>query len=654
MKLYKKRLKLSLTFLTLAALLAANLAYPTFISRAATGDGSLSDTNIQYFGRWDKTTTTTYTGYWGGAYFKVNFTGTTVKIQLASAATFYAEIDGGTPVNYSGVSGTVNLTPTALTAGVHSLRVSNAYAATGSLPFQGLILDSGAVTQVPPVASDIIEFVGDSITAGQGTSRQALTDYAWLTGEQLHAEHTQIAYPGWCLTNCSTPYMSDQFFKLATSGSTTWDFTTYQPSVVVINLGRNDYNHAVTDATFQSVYTTFLQNIRTKYPAAQILVLRTFRGDLATPTQAAVVARNTAGDSKVHYVDTTNWLTPVTDFQPDGIHPTDCGQFKASVQLAPIVNPYLNNPADLSDIVVDNAQSGFSTQGTWNTSTSAAGYYGCNYAVDSTSGSDSNTTATWTPTIPSAGLYKIFMRWTAGSNRPSAAPIEIKYNGGIDTSKTVNEQVNTNSWVELGQYSLSASSTDNYVKINASSAGYTVADAVKFVKQPDFSDDFEDGNSTGWTIVSGSWGVIADGSEVYKQTSTGGEGLAVAGDPTWTDYSVQANIKLYDLNTLAASGIIARYTDNNNYYMLRLHQSGQLQLYRKLAGTFAQIGSANVSVATNTTYTLKLTVAGNQLTGYLNGNLLISTIDSYLPNGEIGARTYIQTASFDDFTATAL
>src|SRR5688572_22606544 len=33
-----------------------------------------------------------------------------------------------------------------------------------------------------------------------------------------------------------------------------------------------------------------------------------------------------------------------------------------------------------------------------------------------------------------------------------------------------------------------------------------------------FSDDFEDGNSTGWTTSGGTWSVTTDGSRVLRQT----------------------------------------------------------------------------------------------------------------------------------------
>ncbi|MCM3748587.1 hypothetical protein M3223_14645 [Paenibacillus pasadenensis] len=133
-------------------------------------------------------------------------------------------------------------------------------------------------------------------------------------------------------------------------------------------------------------------------------------------------------------------------------------------------------------VIVDNGDSGFSTTGAWTASTYDSGYQGSNYLHDGAEAANADKFAVWTPTITEAGTYKVYMKWTASFNRPTAAPLEIKYGGVLDTSKTVNQTVNGSQWVEIGTYVLTASSTANSVKLLASAAGYTVADAVRFVK----------------------------------------------------------------------------------------------------------------------------------------------------------------------------
>lgn len=303
--------------------------------------------NIKYVGRWDNSSSTVSTSYWPGAYFETQFTGTTVAIQLASSVNIYVSIDHGADTLYSAAQGTVNLTPTPLASGVHFLRVA-ARTDFDYIPFQGLILDAGATTVAPSLSSKLIEFVGDSITAGFTDNKYALSDYAWLIGEQLGVQHTQVAQSGICLVDniqCFSPNpigMSRQFFKLQNPSfpsSPNWDFSRYQASAVVINLGTNDVSFNVPDATFQSAYETFLRAIRAVYPTARIFVLGTFAGLKTAPTQAAVKA---VGDSNIQYVDTTGWLS-FSDTN-DGTHPSDAGHIKLANLLGPILGNYLGIP----------------------------------------------------------------------------------------------------------------------------------------------------------------------------------------------------------------------------------------------------------------------------------------------------------------------
>jgi lysophospholipase L1-like esterase len=108
----------------------------------------------------------------------------------------------------------------------------------------------------------------------------------------------------------------------------------------VINLGTNDYHNNIADATFQSIYETFLHKIRKVYPKARIFALRTFLGLKADPTLAAVKAVN---DSNIKYVDTTGWLN-FSDTN-DGTHPSDAGHVKIANKLGPIIEAYLKTLA---------------------------------------------------------------------------------------------------------------------------------------------------------------------------------------------------------------------------------------------------------------------------------------------------------------------
>jgi lysophospholipase L1-like esterase len=329
----------------LKALAVALLAAVTMAvqpASAATGDGSPTDSNIRYFGRWDTRSSSAYVSEWAGAYVVVGFTGTTVKLRQRNTIDLFASIDGGAWASYTNVKGTVNLTPSRLPSGTHTLRVSYRPVAGsyhGDAVFQGVTLDSGARTVAPAVPSRIIEFIGDSITVGQRSSKQALTAYGWLTGEKLGAGHTQIAVGGACLypTSDGCIGMRDRFLKSGLeAGKPDWDFARYQAQDVVINLGTNDLSHGVSGSTFQAAYGTLLQRIRAKYPNANIWAMETFHKRYVNETKAAVTARNNAGDTKVKFINTEGWINSSTD-TADGTHPNDGGHQKIAARLAPIL-----------------------------------------------------------------------------------------------------------------------------------------------------------------------------------------------------------------------------------------------------------------------------------------------------------------------------
>ncbi|MFF0307554.1 cellulose binding domain-containing protein [Streptosporangium sp. NPDC004379] len=333
-------MRLAAVATTLAAVLAASPG-----AGAATGDGTPADPNIRFVGRWDTRAAGAYVPGWAGAYLTTGFTGTTVKLRQRDTIDLYYSIDAGPDVYLQNVRGTVDLTPKPLPAGDHTLRVSYRVVAGsyhGDAVFQGLVLDPGAHTLPARPARGMVEFVGDSITVGTTTSKNALTAYGWLVGERLGLDHTQVAQGGACLVTTADGCvgLDRRFVKVsAVDGAADHDFSRYQADVVVINLGTNDVGHGVSSTQFQTSYAGLLRTVRSRYPRAAILALRTFRGRYAAQTQAAVQTVNDAGDRNVFFVDTDGWVPP--DGLSDSVHPNDAGHRAIAAALAPIVAGHL-------------------------------------------------------------------------------------------------------------------------------------------------------------------------------------------------------------------------------------------------------------------------------------------------------------------------
>lgn len=324
-----------------ALILALTGWFFTPAARAAVGDGSPTDPNIAFYGRWDTADRTAFVPHFAGAYLVTGFTGTRVALKQRNAIDLYYSIDGGADLYLRNVSGTVNLTPTALRAGNHTLRVSYRVVAGsyhGDAVFRGLTLDGGATTTAAPRPAKLIEFIGDSITVGTTSSKNALTAYGWLTGERLGMAHTQVAEGGACLVSAADGCtgMADRFLRVNTAaGSPLWDFSRYRADAVVINLGTNDVGHGVSSTTFQTVYTQLLRDIRGEYPQAAILALQTFTRRYAAQTQAAVQSVTAAGDRNTFFVPTDGWV-PAGGLS-DNVHPNDAGHAAIATRLAPVI-----------------------------------------------------------------------------------------------------------------------------------------------------------------------------------------------------------------------------------------------------------------------------------------------------------------------------
>ena len=134
-------------------------------------DGSPTDTNLRYIGRWDKSSPAAYHSYWGGAYLRATFTGTTIGFRggaTAGGPSVLVSVDGETPQEVA------TLDDRPLKAGVHMLLLGSP-GQNSELEFRGLVLGSGARTLPTPVRP-LIEFIGDSITTGGGQTLPATSE----------------------------------------------------------------------------------------------------------------------------------------------------------------------------------------------------------------------------------------------------------------------------------------------------------------------------------------------------------------------------------------------------------------------------------------------------------------------------------------------
>lgn len=252
---------------------------------------------IQYIGRVSLNDIARFN--YPGTTIQASFEGTSLKmICRPMTGYFMAQIDGCEPfkMGFNAPRDSVVTLATALPQGKHHIKLMYVMEGLFRNPeFHGFVLDKGSQL-VPPAAlpERKIEFIGNSITCGYGVESMEMsapfedeTENHWLTyanivSDSLLAQHTSISRSGIGVyrnydgpKTGSVENMPWQYeYTLFNKHDEKWDFSKYQPQLVCINLGTNDLSTNNYDIQlYENNYRMFLKTVRSKYPAAKIVLL---------------------------------------------------------------------------------------------------------------------------------------------------------------------------------------------------------------------------------------------------------------------------------------------------------------------------------------------------------------------------------------------
>ncbi len=220
-----------------------------------------------------------------------------------------------------------------------------------------------------------IEFIGDSITCGYGvddlvkehhfkTSTEDNTkSYAYKTAANLKADYSMVCASGWGVVSGYSGNGAKQeaqqiprfYDKMAvgwssiagvTPKNTAWDFASFVPNFIVINLGTNDASYTKGDSKkiteYKDAYIAFLKDIRSKNPDAHIICSLGIMGQDLYPAIESAVSEYQAetGDSKVTPLKFAN------QNMSDGIaadwHPSEKTHAKAAALLTAKIKELMN------------------------------------------------------------------------------------------------------------------------------------------------------------------------------------------------------------------------------------------------------------------------------------------------------------------------
>jgi hypothetical protein len=286
----------SIITIVLAGLLHAGLASAGVVVAP-------DDKHLLYTGRIDFSQPSAPVITWPNTAIAGNFTGTSLALTLDDENGknyFNVFLDGDTSrplIIEAGQGAKTYEVASGLTPGKHSfLLTKRTEGKEGATVFRGLELaDGGQMLSPPQRPRRRIEFVGDSITSGMGIEapmngrddvardKNSYLSYAGVTARNLNAELHQISLSGIGIMISWFPFtMPDFYDQLSAVGNndTHWDFSSWTPDVVVVNLLQNDSwlidrDHKLqpepNDAQRVAAYETFVKRIRQLYPKAYIV-----------------------------------------------------------------------------------------------------------------------------------------------------------------------------------------------------------------------------------------------------------------------------------------------------------------------------------------------------------------------------------------------
>ena len=322
---------------------------------------------IQYVGRFDRSDPKKAIFDWPGVYIRATFEGTSCSVRLNDGDNLYAvTIDNQIPQVLATDTAVVYSVALDMVDTTHTILIQKrTEALVGKGEFLGLILDKGKTLIVPNSPPDRrIEFIGNSMTCGYGVegesasspflpeTENATLSYAALVSHTLNADYMLVAYSGKGVVrnygdaNKTSPDpMPSLYNRICYFDSTQdWDFTSWVPQVVVINLGTNDFTTQPhpDKSVFQEAYLQLIDRVQSQYPGVTIFcICGPMVGEPCASDIEEVVNQCQQNDKAVYYIGISTNLLTMADRGSDW-HPNITGQQKIADIVLPVIQNTMN------------------------------------------------------------------------------------------------------------------------------------------------------------------------------------------------------------------------------------------------------------------------------------------------------------------------
>ena len=229
---------------------------------------------------------------WPGTGFTARFNGTSAKVSIKSGQTDYFQlvVDGQVTL-LTTQSGTHDYDLAQnLAAGDHSVTLwRRTEPLNGSAEITKVDFLGGTLLSPPAPFAKRLEIVGDSISVGYGVECKTIGEqfsyatennyqtFEAIAARELSAELMTLAWSGigmWRDVGGGTDSEMPTLYlrTLGNEASGVWDFKSYTPGAVLVNLGTNDFAKGDPGQPFVDAYVTFVSGVRGRYPAARLFL----------------------------------------------------------------------------------------------------------------------------------------------------------------------------------------------------------------------------------------------------------------------------------------------------------------------------------------------------------------------------------------------
>ena len=169
-------------------------------------------------------------------------------------------------------------------------------------------------------------------------------------------------------------------------------------------------------------------------------------------------------------------------------------------------------------------------------------------------------------------------------------------------------------------------------------------------------DNFQDGNSAGWTPTAGQFSVVRNGlTLVLRQSSLAGNSGTFLIDTDWTDQSIEADLRPLEFAGPGRwLGLVTRRTDAQNYYYVTFRSPNIASLRRLRNGVVTELGARRLPdpLVPGRSYRVRLESVGDQHAVFFEGLPMVTVKDSAHSHGHPGVAGYRTRFDVDNVLVT--